>query len=219
MLEDALTDRDLVHRQTASVIAKHTALGVAGMGREDYLLHLMNLVWPNRFDTSPHCGPSMMRKLTPFSKPQRTSPICLETQKHHPYTVQFIYSLYDHLDLDSPLDASVFGCLATSFYCTARVGEFTVPTLSSFDPNVHVKLSNMCIEHDHNNLQKRVFHISRTKTFREGEDVFFAQQSGSSDPEQALLYHPRIHELPPGGAFADRFKNGHRPLTKQKSAG
>ncbi|OJA12043.1 hypothetical protein AZE42_13198 [Rhizopogon vesiculosus] len=54
----------------------------------------------------------------------------------------------------------------------------------------------MCIEHDHNNLQKR--------------------QSGSSDPEQALLYHLRINELPPRGAFDDRFKNGHRSLTKQK---
>jgi hypothetical protein len=30
MLEDALTDHDLVHRQTASVIMKHVALGVAG---------------------------------------------------------------------------------------------------------------------------------------------------------------------------------------------
>jgi splicing factor 3B subunit 1 len=50
MLEDALTDYDLVHRQTASVIVKHIALGVAGMGYED----LMNLVWPNCFETSPH---------------------------------------------------------------------------------------------------------------------------------------------------------------------
>jgi hypothetical protein len=36
MLEDALTDRDLVHRQAASVIVKHIALGVAGIGCEDY---------------------------------------------------------------------------------------------------------------------------------------------------------------------------------------
>jgi len=35
MLEDALTDRDLVHRQTASTIVKHLALGVAGLGCED----------------------------------------------------------------------------------------------------------------------------------------------------------------------------------------
>ncbi|KAG9309482.1 small nuclear ribonucleoprotein [Chiua virens] len=50
----ALTDRDLVHRQTASVIVKHLALGVAGLGCEDSMLHLMNLVWPNCFETSPH---------------------------------------------------------------------------------------------------------------------------------------------------------------------
>ncbi|KAG2365299.1 hypothetical protein BDR07DRAFT_1481570 [Suillus spraguei] len=35
----------------------------------------------------------------------------------------------------------------------------------------------------------RVFHIPRTKTSREGEDVSFAQQNSPSDPEQALLQH------------------------------
>jgi splicing factor 3B subunit 1 len=45
-LEDALTDRDLVHRQTACSIVKHLALGTAGLGQEDANLHLMNLVWP-----------------------------------------------------------------------------------------------------------------------------------------------------------------------------
>jgi splicing factor 3B subunit 1 len=54
LLEDALTDRDLVHRQTASTIVKHLALGVAGLGNEDAMLHLLNLVWPNCFETSPH---------------------------------------------------------------------------------------------------------------------------------------------------------------------
>ncbi|OJA18393.1 hypothetical protein AZE42_12421 [Rhizopogon vesiculosus] len=38
----------------------------------------------------------------------------------------------------------------------------------------------------------------------------------SSDPEQALVHNLRINEPPPGGAFADRFKIGHCPLTKQK---
>ncbi|KAJ6507988.1 armadillo-type protein [Mycena vitilis] len=54
LLEDALTDRDAVHRQTASTIVKHLALGVVGLGCEDSMLHLMNLVWPNCFETSPH---------------------------------------------------------------------------------------------------------------------------------------------------------------------
>jgi splicing factor 3B subunit 1 len=46
-LEDALTDRDPVHRQTAAAIVKHLALGTAGLGNEDALMHLLNLVWPN----------------------------------------------------------------------------------------------------------------------------------------------------------------------------
>ena len=54
LLEDALLDRDLVHRQTACWAVKHMALGVYGFGCEDSLTHLMNHVWPNIFETSPH---------------------------------------------------------------------------------------------------------------------------------------------------------------------
>ena len=54
LLEDALTDRDHVHRQTAAAIVKHLAIGVAGLGQEDALIHLLNLVFPNCFEQSPH---------------------------------------------------------------------------------------------------------------------------------------------------------------------
>ena len=51
---DALIDRDQVHRQTAASVVKHLALGVVGLGCEDALLHLLNLLFPNLFETSPH---------------------------------------------------------------------------------------------------------------------------------------------------------------------
>ena len=54
VLEDALIDRDLVHRQTACTAVGHLAIGVRGLGREDALMHLLNHVWPNAFETSPH---------------------------------------------------------------------------------------------------------------------------------------------------------------------
>ena len=54
ILEDSLTDRDHVHRQTACAIVKHLTIGVAGLGHEDALTHMLNLVWPNIFETSPH---------------------------------------------------------------------------------------------------------------------------------------------------------------------
>jgi splicing factor 3B subunit 1 len=54
LLEDALMDRDPVHRQTAATVVKHMSLGVVGLGNEDAILHLLNFVWPNVFEASPH---------------------------------------------------------------------------------------------------------------------------------------------------------------------
>lgn len=52
--------RDLVHRQTACAAIKHMALGVYGFGCEDALVHLLNHVWPNIFETSPHLVQAFM---------------------------------------------------------------------------------------------------------------------------------------------------------------
>lgn len=54
LLEDALQERDLVHRQIAISAVAHMALGVYGFGCEDALTHLINNVWPNIFENSPH---------------------------------------------------------------------------------------------------------------------------------------------------------------------
>ncbi|AOA62886.1 U2-snRNP associated splicing factor [Komagataella phaffii CBS 7435] len=54
LIEDALTDRDLVHRQTAANVVKHMALNNVGFGLEDAFIHFLNLLWPNIFETSPH---------------------------------------------------------------------------------------------------------------------------------------------------------------------
>lgn len=50
LLEDALMDRDLVHRQTSASVVKHLTLGVYGLGCEDALQHLLNFIWPNIFE-------------------------------------------------------------------------------------------------------------------------------------------------------------------------
>ncbi|XVF67246.1 hypothetical protein PTKIN_Ptkin10aG0105200 [Pterospermum kingtungense] len=63
LLEDALMDRDLVHRQTAASAVKHMALGVSGLGCEDALVHLLNYVWPNIFETSPHVINAVMEAI------------------------------------------------------------------------------------------------------------------------------------------------------------
>jgi splicing factor 3B subunit 1 len=54
LLENALTDRDIVHRQTAAFAIQHISLSLCGLGCEDALVHLLNHLWPNIFETSLH---------------------------------------------------------------------------------------------------------------------------------------------------------------------
>ncbi|SMN22725.1 similar to Saccharomyces cerevisiae YMR288W HSH155 5 U2-snRNP associated splicing factor [Maudiozyma saulgeensis] len=54
LLEDALVDRDLIHRQTAATVVRNIALNCIGVGNEDVFIHLLNLLIPNVFETSPH---------------------------------------------------------------------------------------------------------------------------------------------------------------------
>ena len=56
----SISYRDLVHRQTSCAAIKHMSLGVHGFGCEDALTHLMNFVWPNVFETSPHLVQAFM---------------------------------------------------------------------------------------------------------------------------------------------------------------
>jgi len=67
LLEDALMDRDMIHRQTAATTVKHMALGVVGLGCEDALLHLLNYVWPNIFEVSPHLTNATMEAIEGLS--------------------------------------------------------------------------------------------------------------------------------------------------------
>ena len=54
LLQNALTERELVHRQQACGVVKHLAINVAGLNCEDALIHLLNYLWPNIFEDSPH---------------------------------------------------------------------------------------------------------------------------------------------------------------------
>lgn len=66
LLEDALQDRDPIHRQTASWAIKHLSIGVAGHGMMDAMVHLLNLVWPNLFETTAHLTPAFFDALDAF---------------------------------------------------------------------------------------------------------------------------------------------------------
>lgn len=57
LLEDSLTDRDLVHRQTASTVVQKIAINCYGLTNDnnaDLFIHFLNLIMPNIYETSPH---------------------------------------------------------------------------------------------------------------------------------------------------------------------
>ncbi|KAG1844095.1 hypothetical protein C8R48DRAFT_618279 [Suillus tomentosus] len=87
--------------------------------------------------------------------------------KRAPLTIQLL------IDLSMALHAAVFACLTTSFFTIVRTGEFTVSSLSSFDPLRHVKVSDMRCETDRHGFEVTTFHLPRTKTVCHGEDVYW----------------------------------------------
>ncbi|KAF8815668.1 hypothetical protein BYT27DRAFT_7224837 [Phlegmacium glaucopus] len=109
------------------------------------------------------------------------APPASKRPKRLPLTVPVIVAIAGKLDLSKPLDAAVYACLTTTFYSAARLGEFTVASLKAFDPNLHVKVSDVRRDED-----RHGFHVTTTST---GEDVYWAAQDGPSDPHAALENH------------------------------
>ncbi|KIK76876.1 hypothetical protein PAXRUDRAFT_168549 [Paxillus rubicundulus Ve08.2h10] len=116
-----------------------------------------------------------------------------------PYTVDILGLMCDNLNLADPADAAVFACLTTMFWCTARVGEFTVPHLDAFNPSLHVKPSNVTHEKDRQGVMVTNFCLPRTKSALLGEDISWAQQHSPSDPQAALQNHFNMNNLPMDG--------------------
>ncbi|KIK74672.1 hypothetical protein PAXRUDRAFT_19643 [Paxillus rubicundulus Ve08.2h10] len=106
------------------------------------------------------------------------TPLSSKRPPRDPYTVNIITQIADHLDLTNPLHVTVFSCLTTTFFATTCAGEFTITTLSSFDPKIHVKPSNVSIQHDCQGLKVHNFHLPCTKLAPLGEDVNWAKQHG-----------------------------------------
>ncbi|KLO03742.1 DNA breaking-rejoining enzyme, partial [Schizopora paradoxa] len=126
----------------------------------------------------------------------KSTPESSKRPPRQPFTPAYISALKDQLDLSRPLDAAVYACLTTTFYCCARLGEFTVPARSAFKPDEHVKRSNVRADEDRHGNKVTVFFLPRTKTCVHGEEVFWATQEGPTDPEAALRNHFAVNQAP-----------------------
>ncbi|KAJ6508142.1 hypothetical protein C8R45DRAFT_815665 [Mycena sanguinolenta] len=139
------------------------------------------------------------------------APQSSKRKKRLPYTVEVLLIIRHHLDLTLPFDAAVWSCLTTIFYSVARVGEFTVRTVTSFDPTIHVTRSNM------RRIGILLSPCSILLALDQiwGEDAFWSRQDGPTDPEAALNNHFAINNpLPNSAIFSYGYKNSSWSLTK-----
>jgi hypothetical protein len=146
---------------------------------------------------------------------EKSTPPSSRRKKRVPYTLDFILTVRGQLKLDQPQDAAVYSCLTSAFYVAGRLGEFTVPNLSTFNKEIHVKPSDVRIEYDQNGLSSTIFHIPRTKASMHIKDVSWSRHTGNTDPEAALTHHLALNKSPADGHLFAYLKNSHFwPLTK-----
>ena len=148
----------------------------------------------------------------------KLTPDSTRRKKRRPYMPSFMEQIGQQLNIEAPLDAAVFACLTTCFYASARLGEFTVRTLTGFNPNAHVTTQNLTYQQDRHSYKVTMLHLPSTKSAgAEGEDVYWASQQGDTDPEVALQNHLRINQPTEAShLFAYQAKHTRRPLTKTK---
>ncbi|KAG6326410.1 hypothetical protein ID866_12680 [Astraeus odoratus] len=130
----------------------------------------------------------------------RLAPPSSKCPQHAPFTPDIISLFKSQLNLDSPLDAAIFACTTICFWCIARLGEFTIPSINAFNPAKHITRSCISQVVDRNSFTVWKFHLPQTKTSQNtghGESVQCACQDGPSNPIAALKNHLCINAVTP----------------------
>lgn len=133
-----------------------------------------------------------------FKAGNKMSPKEARRKEKEPWTVEYLTKICQNLNSDDPKDAAIRACLTTAFWGTVRLGEVTVAKLDGFNPNIHVKISDIQQGvRDRNNLEETVIFLPWTKAAREkGEKIFWARQDGITDPQDALENHLKVNNPP-----------------------
>lgn len=146
----------------------------------------------------------------------KTAPTSSKRAKRAPWTPEIIERIHAKLDLTKHLHVAVYACLTSTFYAAARLGELTVPNLLDFNPAKHPQPPHVRVETDRSGHSSTIIHIPSTKSVPVGgEDIYWTEQPGITDPKAALAYHLSFNKPPNDGhLFAYPHENSFRPLSR-----
>ena len=99
----------------------------------------------------------------------------------------------------------------TGFFGFLRAGEFTTPSDSSYDPEVHLSLADLALDsHTNPTIISLKIKQSKTDPFRIGVNVFLGATQSDVCPVQAMIQYLAVRSPEPGPLFI----TGTVPLTR-----
>lgn len=144
---------------------------------------------------------------------ERIQPLPLP--KRQPLSLEQLCQIIEQLNLNNCEQAAFAACITTTFFSCARLGEFTVPSLNAFNPQVHITVSGISFHHDRFFNHVTAFKIPRTKTTTTGELVFWAAQKSPCCPAAMLHNHLKLNEpSAQNHLFSFKTHNKRIPMTR-----
>ena len=106
----------------------------------------------------------------------------------------------------------LWAAACTGFFGFLRAGEFTVPSVGDYDPEVHLSIGDIALDsHSDPSLIRIRIKQSKTDPFRQGADIFVGATKADICPVQALVNYIAVRGTTPGPLFV--FRSG-TPLTR-----
>jgi hypothetical protein len=136
-----------------------------------------------------------------------------------PVLPQHLIALRENLDFNNTFDSAVFVVATCAFWGVCRLGELTVPSISAFDPSIHVTRNcNLSFSDTSSYPRSAKFSLPWTKTEKSsGTTVSITAIPGPLCPVVALRHHLLSNsDLPPSAHFfAYKTSKGFLPMVKK----
>ena len=96
----------------------------------------------------------------------------------------------------------LWAAACVGFFGFLRAGEFTVPTVQSYDPEVHLSLQDLALDsHTSPSVARIRIKQSKRDPLRQGVDIFLGTTNTSICPVQALIQYIAGRSPDPGPLF------------------
>jgi hypothetical protein len=130
-----------------------------------------------------------------FRSAQINRPKSSKRPLRQPVQIDFLCKLHSFIDWSDPKSVAFYACITTTYYATARLGEFVVPTTKTvFDAQRYISGTGWSDESDEAGRRIWKFELPFTKVLDMGETVSWMTTNDMSDPLAAFQHHIALNQ-------------------------